>query len=73
MIMLLAGAEGGYVFEDTIPTATNTATLVEPVPTPVNLLSGEKKELNGLNYWVFLVVIAILMAVSMISIFKKRK
>jgi len=71
--MLLAGAEGGYVFEEVVPTATNTATLVEPNPTPISLLLDEKKESNGLNYWVFLVVIAVLIAVSMISIFKKKK
>ena len=69
--MLLAGAEGGYVFEEVVPTATNTATLVEP--TPISLLLDEKKEINGLNYWIFLVVVAVLMGVSMISMFKKRK
>ena len=71
--MLLAGAEGGYIFEEVVPTATNTATLVDPSPTSVSLLLDEKKEINGLNYWIFLVVVAVLMGVSMISMFKKRK
>jgi len=70
--MLLAGAEGGYIFEEIIPTATNTATLVEPSPTPISLLLDEKKETNGLSYWAFLVVV-VLMVVGIVSIFKKRK
>ena len=70
--MLLAGAEGGYIFEEIIPTATNTATLVEPSLTPISLLLDEKKETNGLSYWAFLVVV-VLMVVGIVSIFKKRK
>ena len=71
--MLLAGAEGGYVFEEVVPTATSTATLVKPSSTPISLLLDEKKETTGLGYWTFLVLIAVLMTVGLVSIFKKKK